>query len=860
MTPARKSTTRANGRQLRSSSSVGQCDSTSGSYPSVLGDFVFPYPDRGAARQQSTTPSIAPTESLDLRSPRLSLPASANTNTIAEVPPQPRARSYTVGGGSCKSRHRGHRNSNGLVITASMAGAGGAALFGNHVRTSSMSHAESYASRNSDRSLSLSSIPAASGRGGVTVHAVTGVAGATTLLHSAVNTMREGTPVNAATTAMLQVPVEPTTPPPQPPRLQQRPPLTPCAVGMPAQQGGSTHKSESFVTQRSASSDFVNGLDDSADSVLCGSTPLRPSTNAFCGPTGTYRYAMDSIAGDGGLLPHSGTPSAADGRRPRRYSITLADDDDNAHNASSVSTLDRLRSRRDGRNPHNSNAAVATRPMPMTAAPHSHTHARCAEHLDASSEPKTAIERWRAQEEQKRREESTPVQRHRLSARQWREAFHRLEENRLKWTMRSFIGAGTSGKVYEGVLEDAAHTPVAVKVLDVGVPMPVGPSTVATANEDGNMSPDQQEALLVLLREVEMMEKLHQRNIVTCLRCQVTPVHDRFMELHHKQQQQQPHRPSSLARPSDGAGSDDVKGVRHNANASPQRSPTAAAATRIPVQVEIIMELCKRGTLASVVRRSPGGQLPVVTARRYLRDVLKGLAYLHGNNFIHRDVKGENVLISADDVAKLADFGCSRRIVMTNSHVPGEGHDGTMSSIATTHATDSRYTTMVDYQWCEATGVAQTMVGTPMFMAPEIIQASGASPATPCSADSTEHGSGNTHHNNVHHGSAAAAAPLGYTASADIWSFGCLVLEVFGRTPWPTAGNNVYRLMKQIEQSVDDMPPGVPQNTPQELLDVLRRCFRRDPHRRSTARMLLRSTWMTCKDEELEEMPSRRQR
>ena len=40
-----------------------------------------------------------------------------------------------------------------------------------------------------------------------------------------------------------------------------------------------------------------------------------------------------------------------------------------------------------------------------------------------------------------------------------------------------------------------------------------------------------------------------------------------------------------------------------------------------------------------------------------LREVLAGLAYLHGNNLLHRDIKGQNVLITQDGRIRLIDFG-----------------------------------------------------------------------------------------------------------------------------------------------------------------------------------------------------------
>ncbi|CBZ23275.1 serine/threonine protein kinase-like protein [Leishmania mexicana MHOM/GT/2001/U1103] len=684
--------------------------------------------------------------------------------------------------------------------------------------------------------------------------------------------------------------------------------------------------------QRSISSDIVNGLDDSVDSVQCGSFPSASNTSAanmmgsasdtpdlhhygsataasrYGGTavfSASHRYVKDSVASEG--------KRDDEGRRHRgplrRDSTTLTnttteDEDEPQQQLAQPSTLEMLRGhhmRRESGGGGGGNVNIAPLLSRARAARTSATGAAVAGATNRDGSPTTPIERWRAQEQQRKQDAERHQQQrhqHRLSARQWREAFRRLQEKRVRWHMLGYIGRGTSGVVYEGVLEDRKQTPVAVKVLEVGVPIPVDVDPSGDDNDDQSsrqarhrensgtpktvaadaayMSPSQQEALLVLLREVEMMEKLHHENIVTCLRCQVTPVQDRYLELHHQQQQEQQCRDGgsnsdkglsgSAAAKRDSAGcrcADNGKpsvcgGAFSGASQSPQRN----AAARIPVQVEIVMELCNRGTISSVVRRSPGGQLPVRVARRYLRDVLKGLAYLHRNNFIHRDVKGDNVLISAADVAKLADFGCSRRIVLTNNVHGAADSEGAISSLATTRtaATDSRLTTMAEYQWFDTTGVAQTMVGTPMFMAPEIIQASGPPSMTTPTASSPASlaGEGNYGGRGSSTKTTSPPAPVGYTASADIWSFGCLVLEVFGRTPWPKSGSNAYHLMKQIEQSVADLPPGVPDGTPTELLGLLRSCFNRDPHRRSTARALLRAPWMTCKDEELEEMPPRR--
>jgi serine/threonine protein kinase len=70
------------------------------------------------------------------------------------------------------------------------------------------------------------------------------------------------------------------------------------------------------------------------------------------------------------------------------------------------------------------------------------------------------------------------------------------------------------------------------------------------------------------------------------------------------------------------------------------------------------MELATSGSLTQIVRRFGGLTENVVQV--YTKQILKGLQYLHSRNAVHRDIKGENVLVDGNGVAKLGDFGCSK--------------------------------------------------------------------------------------------------------------------------------------------------------------------------------------------------------
>uniref|UniRef100_A0A3B4YDY9 Mitogen-activated protein kinase kinase kinase 19 n=1 Tax=Seriola lalandi dorsalis TaxID=1841481 RepID=A0A3B4YDY9_SERLL len=87
--------------------------------------------------------------------------------------------------------------------------------------------------------------------------------------------------------------------------------------------------------------------------------------------------------------------------------------------------------------------------------------------------------------------------------------------------------------------------------------------------------------------------------------------------------------------------------------------------------VSIFMEYIPGGSIASILHRF--GPLPERVLALYTHQILEGVAYLHLNRVIHRDLKGNNVMLMPTGIIKLIDFGCARRLSCLNHTASNNG-------------------------------------------------------------------------------------------------------------------------------------------------------------------------------------------
>nr|XP_034373170.1 serine/threonine-protein kinase 3 isoform X2 [Arvicanthis niloticus] len=177
----------------------------------------------------------------------------------------------------------------------------------------------------------------------------------------------------------------------------------------------------------------------------------------------------------------------------------------------------------------------------------------------------------------------------------------------------------------------------------------------------------------------------------------------------------------------------------------------------------IVMEYCGAGSVSDIIRLR-NKTLTEDEIATILKSTLKGLEYLHFMRKIHRDIKAGNILLNTEGHAKLADFGVAGQLTDTMAK-------------------------------------RNTVIGTPFWMAPEVIQ------------------------------------EIGYNCVADIWSLGITSIEMAeGKPPYAD-----IHPMRAIFMIPTNPPPTFrkPELWSDDFTDFVKKCLVKSPEQRATATQLL---------------------
>lgn len=183
-------------------------------------------------------------------------------------------------------------------------------------------------------------------------------------------------------------------------------------------------------------------------------------------------------------------------------------------------------------------------------------------------------------------------------------------------------------------------------------------------------------------------------------------------------------------------------------------------------QLIIVMEYCEVGELAYHIKRkvTKGEHFTELEVFNWFVQIGLALEYVHGRRVIHRDIKTQNIFLTGNNTIKIGDFGISKVLETT----------------------------------CQN---ANTVVGTPYYMAPEACQSEP------------------------------------YTSKSDVWALGCILYELCTLKK-PFEADNLLGLVFKI---VTEKPAPIPNDLPyskevKQLIDLL---LEKDPKDRPSIAQIL---------------------
>jgi mitogen-activated protein kinase kinase kinase len=205
--------------------------------------------------------------------------------------------------------------------------------------------------------------------------------------------------------------------------------------------------------------------------------------------------------------------------------------------------------------------------------------------------------------------------------------------------------------------------------------------------------------------------------------------------------------------------------------------------------LNIFLEYVAGGSVATMLVNY--GSLGEQLISNFVRQILQGLTYLHSKDIIHRDIKGANILVDNKGTVKISDFGISKRVEassLLHPQPPGVFKRG---------------------------GPRVSLQGSVFWMAPEVVRQTA------------------------------------YTKKADIWSLGCLIVEMFtGSHPHPncTQLQAIFKIGGSGNGGAgDNARPDLPEHASEDAKEFLNRTFEIEHEKRPSAEELMEYAFCAAK-------------